>query len=146
MIHSKIKRSKMDKANKTGILDSYNSKYLINYFIMGENMTEPENWDDILGSVDLNLGLSNFSGGHTFNKEVAQKCYDEMFLAAKWRNDETGELVVFDHSTVFTSSYTDYGVCCKIFPQLDFENPDTRNISVSDYKSKSTSFKSNELI
>ena len=39
------------------------------------------------------------------------------------------------HQIVFTSSYTDLGVCCKIFPQLDFDDPLTRNISVKDYKS-----------
>ena len=100
-------------------------------------MAEPENWDTVLKSVHENLNLTSYSGGHTFNKEVAQKCQHEMFLSVKWRNDETGELVVFDQSKAFTSSYTDYGVCCKIFPQLDFENPDTRNISVSDYKRKS---------
>ena len=94
----------MDKANTSGILDSYNSKYLINYFIMGEEMTEPENWDTVLKSVHENLNLTSYSGGHTFNKEVSQKCQHEMFLSVKWRNDETGELDVFDQSKAFTST------------------------------------------
>ena len=58
-----------------------------------------------------------------------------MFLSVQWRQAHTGKMIKVGHEEVFTSSYTDYGVCCKIFPQLDFDDPLTRNISVKDYKS-----------
>ena len=83
---------------------------------------------------------------------INQQCVWEMFLAVKWRHLKTGEKIVYDYSQEFTTSYTDYGVCCKIFPQLgnfkndqmkfyqilisDFENPDTRHVHVDDYKSR----------
>ena len=52
-----------------------------------------------------------------------------MFLSVKWRE------IILDHRTDFTSSYTDMGLCCKIFPQLDFEDPVTRKMSPKNYKS-----------
>lgn len=58
-----------------------------------------------------------------------------MILAVKWRLS-SGESFAANSSYKFSSSYTDYGFCCKIFPQLDFENELTKNIDVSEYKSK----------
>ena len=58
-----------------------------------------------------------------------------MFLSVQWRVASTGEIITVGHQIVFTSSYTALGVCCKIFPQLDFDDPETRNINVKDYKS-----------
>ena len=58
-----------------------------------------------------------------------------MILAVKWRLS-SGESFEANSSYQFSSSYTDYGFCCKIFPQLDFENELTKNIDVSEYKSK----------
>ena len=58
-----------------------------------------------------------------------------MFLSVQWRQAHTGKMIRVGHEEVFTSSYTDYGVCCKIFPQLDFDDPQTRDIHVKDYKS-----------
>ena len=90
---------------------------------------------------------------------INQQCVWEMFLAVKWRHLKTGEKIVYNYSQEFTTSYTDYGVCCKIYPQLgnfnknnlksnvrkfnlisisDFENPDTRHIHVDEYKSRLT--------
>ena len=57
-----------------------------------------------------------------------------MFLSVQWRV-RSGEIITVGHQIVFTSSYTDLGVCCKIFPQLDFDDPLTRNIILKDYKS-----------
>ena len=59
-----------------------------------------------------------------------------MFLSVQWRVAKpVQEIITVGHQIVFTSSYTDLGVCCKIFPQLDFDDPRTRNINVKDYKS-----------
>ena len=58
-----------------------------------------------------------------------------MILAVKWRL-KSGESFQANSSYKFSSSYTDYGFCCKIFPQLDFENEKTKNIDVSEYESK----------
>ena len=58
-----------------------------------------------------------------------------MILSVKWRLN-SGELFKANSSYKFSSSYTDYGFCCKIFPQLDFENNATKNIDVSQYQSK----------
>ena len=58
-----------------------------------------------------------------------------MFLSVQWRVADTKEVITLGHQIVFTSSYTDQGVCCKIFPQLDFDDPQTRDIHVKDYKS-----------
>ena len=58
-----------------------------------------------------------------------------MFLAIQWRQADTQKIITVGHEEVFTSSYTDYGVCCQIFPQLDFDDPESRSIRVKDYKS-----------
>ena len=58
-----------------------------------------------------------------------------MFLSLSWRN-ETGHETTFYHDTEFTVSNTDYGTCCKIFPQLDFDSSH-RHTHVEDYKSNS---------
>ena len=52
-----------------------------------------------------------------------------MFLSVKWRE------TILGRSSEFSSSYTDMGLCCKIFPQLDFEDPVTRKMNPEDYKS-----------
>ena len=62
-----------------------------------------------------------------------------MILSVKWRLN-SGELFKANSSYKFSSSYTDYGFCCKIFPQLDFENSATKNIDVSQYQSKHAPF------
>ena len=65
---------------------------------------------------------------------IIKKCVNEMILSAQWRL-KSGKLFEASSSYKFSSSYTDYGFCCKIFPQLDFENNATKNIDVSEYKS-----------
>ena len=69
-----------------------------------------------------------------FLKSHFQSC-DEMILLVTWRLNETGKVVEFSKMK-FSKSFTDYGVCCRIFPQLNFDNPETRKIPVSEYKSK----------
>ena len=60
-----------------------------------------------------------------------------MILLVTWRLNETEKVEEF--STMrFSKSFTDYGVCCRIFQQLNFDNPETRKRPVSEYKSKLT--------
>ena len=87
----------------------------------------------------------------SFGRVVAQRCVEEMFLQVrclmsqlpssvssvqvKWRHTKTAELIVANAEYKFSSSFTDYGVCCKIYPQLDFENEKTKNKDVIEYES-----------
>ena len=58
-----------------------------------------------------------------------------MLLEVTWRLNTTGKLKSFTN-VASQKTYTDYGVCCRIFPQLDFDNPATKDIPASQYKSK----------
>ena len=52
-----------------------------------------------------------------------------MILNAKWNQK--------NHFRVLTmKSFTDYGVCCRIFPWLDFENEATKNKPAREYTNK----------
>ena len=52
-----------------------------------------------------------------------------MILNAKWNQT--------NHFRVLTmKSFTDYGVCCRIFPWLDFENEATKNKPAREYTNK----------
>ena len=55
-----------------------------------------------------------------------------MLLLVTWRLNETGKVENFTNVD-FQKTYTDYGVCCRIFPQLDFDNPITRDLPASEY-------------
>ena len=62
-----------------------------------------------------------------------------MLLSVKWRLNETGKIEEVK-AKKFQRSYTDFGVCCRIFPGLDFDNPDTRDIPPSQYGSNTIAF------
>ena len=102
----------------------------------------------MLTAVTRDLELDRES----FGRVVAQRCVEEMFLQVrclmliqlpssvssvqvKWRHTKTAELIVANADYKFSSSFTDYGVCCKIYPQLDFENEKTKDKDVSEYES-----------
>ena len=61
-----------------------------------------------------------------------------MFLLVLWRNNETGKMDPYSDYE-FSMTYTDYGVCCRIYPQMDFDNNETKNIPVAEYPSKNMS-------
>ena len=101
----------------------------------------------VLTAVTRDLELDRES----FGRVVAQRCVEEMFLQVRcltsqlpssvpsvqvrWRHSQTAELIVANAEYKFSSSFTDYGVCCKIYPQLDFENEKTKDKDVSEYES-----------
>ena len=60
------------KANSSGILDFASTKYLINHFLIGDSLEEPDNWKNILNNVTKDLGVEEFNGGQTFQKIMAQ--------------------------------------------------------------------------
>ena len=57
-----------------------------------------------------------------------------MLLHVSWRLKSSGE-VTYVTEKKFAKTYTDYGVCCRVFPYLDFDNPKTRDIPPSQYDS-----------
>ena len=92
---------------------SKKSKEIINYLLLGKGRPSTEE-EDIKGK--LGWDRQNQS---TFANFAAQEC-DQMILNARWNQK--------NHFRVLTvKSFTDYGVCCRIFPWLDFENKLTKN-------------------
>ena len=68
----------------------------------------------------------NYTQTTSFTSLAAPKCEDIM-VYAHFKDTE---------SRLFYKAYrssTDYGVCCLVVPYLDFENPETRNVSPNDY-------------
>ena len=94
---------------------------IIDFFLLGKGQEPPkeDNIEEKFGWNQTNQTFANFA---------AQEC-DRMILNAKWR--ETS------HFSVLTmKSFTDYGVCCRIFPWLDFENEATKNKSAREYSNE----------
>ena len=58
-----------------------------------------------------------------------------MLLLVIWRLKATG-IVKEVTDAQFQKTYTDFGVCCRIFPQLDFDNPATKDLPAEEYDSK----------
>jgi len=58
----------------------------------------------------------------------------DLVLKVQWRLANGTSMAYLRYNAA--QSHTDYGVCCSIFPQLDFENPDTRDVDTSDYTGK----------
>ena len=57
-----------------------------------------------------------------------------MLLLVSWRMKSSGEVTDVTEKK-FAKTYPDYGVCCRVFPYLDFDNPKTRDIPPSQYDS-----------
>ena len=57
-----------------------------------------------------------------------------MLLLVTWKLKETGKVSQVTNKN-FQKTYTDFGVCCRIFPQLDFDNPNTRDLPPTQYAS-----------
>ena len=57
-----------------------------------------------------------------------------MLLFVTWRLKENGRVTKITNRE-FQKTYTDFGVCCRIFPQLDFDNPNTKDLPSSQYAS-----------
>ena len=59
------------------------------------------------------------------------KSCSDMMVEVSWRINKS---VVESHQYYDAQkSHTDYGSCCRIFPQLDFVNPRTRNLPTEQY-------------
>ena len=92
---------------------------IINFYLFGKG-DDPK--EDIEGSLRWN------KSSQTFSNFAAQEC-DRMILNAKWRQT--------NHFSVLTmKSFTDFGVCCRIFPWLDFENEATKHKSAREYSNE----------
>ena len=84
--------------------------YLIDYFYLGSNESEePENWNQTLANVVKNSGWD--PSHESFNRFSAQDCNRELFMQVSYQNQD----ITWKD---FGQSYTDYGICCKLFPQL----------------------------
>ena len=124
------------------------SDYLIKYFIEGTGEEKPPaNWSETLQNVKENLSwdpeninsasfvdiasqvkISN--GFSNPNKNYVQNCSD-MMVHFSWRINKTFKET--HHNYAAQTSHTDYGICCRIFPQLDFVNPRTKNLPTDQY-------------
>ena len=92
---------------------------IIDFFLLGKGK-EPSKEE----KIEEKLGWDR-SNQTTFATFAAQEC-DRMILNAKWQQTS--------HFSVLTlKSFTDYGVCCRIFPWLDFENEATKNKPAREY-------------
>ena len=84
--------------------------YLIDYFYLGSNKSEePVNWNETLANVVKNSGWN--PDYESFNRFSAQDCNQELFMFVAFQNQD----ITWKN---FGQSYTDYGICCKLFPQL----------------------------
>ena len=94
---------------------------IIDFFLLGKGQEPPKE-----DNIEEKLGWNQTS--QTFANFAAQEC-DRMILNARWRQRS--------HFSVLTmKSFTDYGVCCRIFPWLDFENEATKNKSAREYSNE----------
>ena len=52
----------VNMANKSGVMDSENSQYLISHFFAGEDIQQPESWPNVLQEIHENLDLKQGLG------------------------------------------------------------------------------------
>ena len=57
------------RANYSGHLDTHSVKYLINYFLLGEELDQPDDWEQIREDIEEDLKIDHEK---TFQKIMAQ--------------------------------------------------------------------------
>ena len=102
--------------------------YLIDYFYLGSNESEePRNWNETLANVVKNSGWN--PSHESFNRFSAQDCNRELFMQVSYQNVD----ITWRN---FSQSYTDYGICCKLFPQIytNISYEPTRKLAIGNIK------------
>jgi len=129
---NQVKMSTLEKVGLNSANQRNHANYLMKYYLEGiSKENPPANWSQTLEKVEkmFNWNPNNLHG-ISFVDFASQSCSD-MMVHVSWRVNKS---TVETHEYYETQkSHTDYGACCRLFPQLDFVNQKTKDLPTDQY-------------